>query len=178
MTGICAGKRGEVQLADLIVADYSFHIDLNSMNLLDGSVKRDMRGIQLPSSLVTTVKIFLFGLDNEDVVLKVSTDRPKQSLRFRKQKFLHYLHNSKTAKAKEVKGIFDSGPMFNSATKQLLEHWILDGKTWKTQPLIQYDSSSFEWSLTPDGEMHVARELASFEKWPVPDPKKSKFYIG
>jgi len=105
MTGTCAGNPDEVQLADLIVADYTF-FSKRTENM-DESVKWDVgERIALPSHLIYIVNFFLQNLDR--VMLKVSTDRPVKSLRFRMQEFLHYLYKNKTAQWKDVKDIFDS----------------------------------------------------------------------
>jgi len=172
MTGVCSGKRGKVKLGDLIVADYAFPIDLNTVSFMDGRNNRDMRGIHLPQSLITTVQHFIGTCAFDKIVLETSTARP-ESLRHRKERFLQRLQNDEMVQEKDVRDIFDNKKLLKSATKQLQEHWV-EGTTMKIQKLIQYDELNLAWILTADGKKHVAKCRAkSLGTWPCPDSNKS-----
>eukprot|EP00053_Salpingoeca_punica_P003655 m.44467 g.44467 ORF g.44467 m.44467 type:complete len:1327 (+) comp12331_c0_seq1:44-4024(+) len=178
MTGICGGKRGEVSLGDLIIADYTFHVDLNEKRYMDGSRKGGMRGYAVPDRVIQTVDHFLRDVPAADI--HVTTPRPMKSLTFRKDQFLEQLHaGPKTAK--EVDAIFDEKPsLFEAATKQLQKVWTFnkDTKAWESCAWIELNTDTYQWQLTAPGRNYVKAKIAGVGKWPTPDPEIPRFHRG
>ena len=171
MTGMCSGKRGKVQIGDVIIADFTFPIDLNSIYDMSGDVKRDIQGVRVLNRVIQTVNHFLAT----PRTLKTFTERPKNSLRLRKEKILKYLNENDETKLADIQDIFDSSnELFNSAVKQLTSVWVRKGENGKlrntSNTLILTNGNSVQqgdlmsnivWKIFRNGQSGILCEALS-----------------